>query len=174
MFKESPNPTTVAKLIEKTPAVLKTMLTELDDSLLSWKPADGEWCIKEVIGHLIDMDTLAFADRIQIILDNDTPDMASLDVDEIEAKREDFKRPLAELLLEFEQARETAVAFLMQLPPDQLQRTGVFPVERYFKASDFLYEWPYHDHDHLKQISDIIQASVWGQLSETMQRALRR
>ena len=173
MNSNTPNPKAVANLIKGTPAVLKMMLSELDDTLLSWRPAEGEWCIKEVIGHMIDMDTLAFADRIQIILDEDTPSMESLNVDEIEAKRQDDKRPLSELIESFTKERKQAVEYLNNLSAEHLHRTGTFPVNRHFKASDFLYEWPYHDQEHIKQICDIIQDFVWPNLSETMQKALR-
>jgi hypothetical protein len=148
------------------------MLTDVDDALLSWRPAPSEWCIKEVIGHLLEMDTLAFADRIRLILAEDTPAIPGLNVDKIAADRQDDQRPLSELLSAFERERETAVSFLNNLPADQLARTGTFPTNRHFRAADFLYEWPYHDHDHLKQISSIIQTAVWPNLSETMQTAL--
>lgn len=167
-----PNPKAVARLLQPMPEVLHTMLAALDDELLSWRPEPGEWCIKEVIGHLIEMDTLAFADRIRLILNEETPQIPGLDVDKIAAERRDDEQPFPHLLNEFRRERETAVTFLNQLPTDNLHRTGTFPTERHFRASDFLYEWPYHDHSHLKQISDIVQTAVWPNLSDTMQKAL--
>lgn len=169
-----PSPQAIAEILRATPAVLRTMLAHLDDELLSWRPAPNEWCIKEVIGHLIEMDTLAFGDRIRIILAEDNPEMQSMNVNTIAAARHDDKRPIEELLVAFEQERETAVSYILQLPVDQLGRIGTFPVNRAFKASDFLYEWPYHDHDHIKQISSIVQEHVWPHLSPTMQAALRK
>lgn len=171
--KSSPHPKVIAKRLQTTPAVLTAMLSGLDDDLLRWRPAPNEWCIKEVVGHLLEMDTLAFADRIRLILTEDVPEIPSLDVDQIAAEREDDKRPITELLTTFTQEREKAVEFLNQLSPEHLDRTGTFPVNRHFRASDFLYEWSYHDHEHIKQISDIMRASMWPHLSETMQKALK-
>ena len=168
-----PNPQAVAELIKFTPDVLTSMVAGLDDELLSWRPAQGEWCIKEVIGHLLEMDTKAFGDRIKLILAEDTPAIPGFNVDKIAADRHDDQRPINALLESFRVEREAAVAYLAQLPAEGLSRTGTFPTDRYFRASDFLYEWPYHDQEHIKQISDIIQASVWPNLSETMQKALR-
>lgn len=173
MTEMDPNPRAVANLLRGTPATLTAMLHGLDDGLLSWRPAPGEWCIKEVIGHLLEMDTLAFADRIRLILTEDKPEIPGIDVNRIAAKRHDDQRPLTELMAAFAQERETAVAFLTQLSSDQLTRTGTLPVERHFRAADFVYEWPYHDHAHLRQICGIIQATVWPHMSETMQTALR-
>ena len=172
MYDSAPNLKVVAQVLQTTPAVLATMLADLDDALLSWRPAPGEWCIKEVVGHLLEMDKLAFADRIRLILAEDEPTIPGVNVNKIAAERRDNERPLSELLAAFVRERETAVSFLNQLPADQLHRTGTFPTNRHFRASDFLYEWPYHDHDHIKQISDIIRAAFWPHLSETMQRAL--
>ncbi|MEM7112601.1 MAG: DinB family protein [Chloroflexota bacterium] len=167
-------PQAVAALLATTPTVVTNLCAGLDDALLSWRPAPNEWCIKEVIGHLLAMDTLAFGDRIRLILSEDTPAMPGVDEKQIAIERRDNERPISELLADFARERETAVSYLQQLPTDQLHRTGTFPVDRHFRASDFLYEWPYHDYDHIKQISDIIQDAAWPHLSETMQKALRR
>ena len=171
MNQSAPNPKAVAKLLQTTPDVLTAMLSHLDDALLSWRPAPNEWCIKEVVGHLLEMDTLAFADRIRLILAEDMPEIPWIDINQIAADRQDDKRPLLELIAAFRDERETAVSYLKQLPSENLSRIGSSN-ERHLRASDFLYEWPYHDYEHIKQISDIMQAFVWPQLSETMQNAL--
>lgn len=169
----APTPQDVAKILRQTPDVLAAIVANLDDELLSWRPAEDEWCIKEVVGHLIEMDTLAFADRIRLILTEDHPEIPSVNVNKIAAERRDCQRAIGDLLAEFRAERKTAVTFLNTLPPTNLSRTGNFLKYGTFRASDFLYEWPYHDHDHLKQISTNIQTAVWPHLSSTMQHVLK-
>ena len=46
----------VASLLRSTPSMLRTQLLLLNDEALSWRSAPDDWCIKEIIGHLIETD----------------------------------------------------------------------------------------------------------------------
>ena len=45
-------PREVARLIESAAAAIRAELAALPDDVLAWHPAPGEWCAKEVLGHL--------------------------------------------------------------------------------------------------------------------------
>ena len=55
-------------LLEKTPILLETMLRDLPETLLRWKPAPERWSIAEVLGHLVDLEEV-YADRTRRIVD---------------------------------------------------------------------------------------------------------
>src|SRR5271167_431016 len=59
-------------LIEKTPILLETMLRDLPEDLLRWKPSVDRWSIAEVLGHLADIE-MVYADRTRRIVAEDTP-----------------------------------------------------------------------------------------------------
>ena len=47
-------PEAVAQLLQSAGAMIRAELSVLPDSVLTFHPAPGEWCVKEVLGHLID------------------------------------------------------------------------------------------------------------------------
>ncbi|MGH7262755.1 MAG: hypothetical protein ACREH7_02365, partial [Candidatus Rokuibacteriota bacterium] len=76
-------PKHVAELLQVASTALRTEMAALREPLLSWHPASGEWCAKEVVGHLIEAEQRGFAGRIRIILSGDSPQLASWDQDQV-------------------------------------------------------------------------------------------
>lgn len=159
-------------MLQGTPAALEAMLAHLDDELLCWRPQPADWCIKDVVGHLIVTDQLAFADRIRLIVEGDTPEIPGIPVNQIAAQRNDAARPIGELLQEFQMGRTAVLPYLAHLTPSQLAKTGTYPKYGTFHAYDFFYEWPYHDQSHLQQIGDILKTYLLPHMSQTMRQAL--
>jgi DinB superfamily len=59
-------------LPEKTPVLVETMLRDLPNGLMHWRPAAERWAIAEVLGHLAELEGV-YADQTQRILTEDTP-----------------------------------------------------------------------------------------------------
>ena len=55
----------IAATLELLPSVVRTLLAPYDDAVLSAPPEPGEWCVRDVVGHLITCDTGAFRGRIE-------------------------------------------------------------------------------------------------------------
>ena len=53
----------IARLLESAAAAIRAEFAALPDDVLGWHPAPGEWCAKEVLGHLIESERRGFADR---------------------------------------------------------------------------------------------------------------
>src|SRR5712692_6174568 len=66
-------------LLEKTPILLETLLRDLPEELMRWKPAPERWCISEVIAHLADLEQV-YADRTRRIVTEDTPVIKKYDL----------------------------------------------------------------------------------------------
>ena len=49
-------PAEVARLLPATIAQLRAEVTAASDRVLAWHPGPGEWCVKDVLGHLIERD----------------------------------------------------------------------------------------------------------------------
>ncbi len=79
---------------------------------------------------------------------------------------------LDDLLAELRTERETSTAFLESLGPADLETTASYGTHGVFTAGDFVHEWPFHDHDHLQQILDILKQSYLPHMTETMRSAL--
>lgn len=160
----------IAKTLTETPAVLHALLGNLDDATLS-KKKDGDWSIKEVIGHLIEGDKGAFRERIAEIIagaEEITPVSPTAPLE----PRNDQGRSIEELLAELEQERVTSAEFILSLNRSDLSKESLFPKYGMFNAGDFVYEWPYHDHDHVQQILSILKSNYLPLMSDTMRNAL--
>ncbi len=161
----------IASTIESTPFVLRSLLAPFDDNALSERPAAREWCVREVIGHLIATDTGAFADRIGAIL-NGNPVIAPFDPWAAIDARDFTDGPLDDLLAEFESGRRRSVEFVRSLSGSDLTVTGRYGDHGNFTAADFVHEWPFHDQEHLRQILANLQQRYLPHLTDTMRSAL--
>lgn len=56
-------PMYAATLLGVTPVFLQTELSRIPVAALNWHPAAGEWCAKEVVGHLSESEQRGFAGR---------------------------------------------------------------------------------------------------------------
>jgi len=150
--------------LQGTPALLSTLLAGLPDRALACHPAAGKWCIKEVIGHLIEEDKRDFVGRIQMMLEQEEPALPLNDQEEVARLRHDCEKNLRALLDEFSAVRSSSVTFVTKLTQPQLDCSGVHPKIGRFRVAELLYEWIYHDLNHVKQIGTNIQRFLWDHL----------
>jgi hypothetical protein len=155
------SPTDVAQLLQSAGRTLRAELTSLPPALAAWHPQPGEWCAKEVLGHLIEAERRGFAGRIRIVLASDSPRLETWDQEEVARQRQDCGRAVDDLLAEFAQAREASVVLAAGLREADLARAGQHPTVGRLTVRDLLHEWVHHDRTHLGQILANVQAYVW-------------
>jgi hypothetical protein len=158
------DPKELAPLLEAGGRILESELKALPQALASWHPAPGEWCAKEVLGHLIEAERRGFAGRIRVILGGDRPALAAWDQVVVARERRDCGRELDGLLEEFAGMRRDSVDLVGGLSDDDLERGGDHPKVGHLRVRDLLHEWVHHDRNHLKQILANVQAFVWPAL----------
>lgn len=163
----------VAAVLRTTPHVLQALLLPLDDAVLRWRPAADEWCIKEVVGHLIETDRSAFRNRIRHMIEDADPVLSGLDIHSLVRNRRDAERPAFELLRELASQRVAMAELVTSLTPEALARTAPYPKHnKRFSVADFVYEWPFHDAAHTKQILDLIQLQLVPHMGPAMRAAV--
>lgn len=155
------SPKQAAALLRVTPAVFRAELGALPSAAVSWHPAPGEWCAKEVLGHLIEAEQRGFAGRIRVILAGNDPQLDIWDPPQVARDRRDCERDAAQLLAQFAALREASVALVAGLKDAALQRGSHHPKVGFLRVGDLLHEWIHHDRNHLKQILMNVQAFVW-------------
>lgn len=160
-MEHSPNLTQIAALIRATPEIIRRELQALGGEAACWHPAPGEWCVNEVIGHLIEADRHGFHGRIQTILTIERPQLQTWDITGIAARRQDCQRDGFELLDELAAMRAESAQLVTGLTPAQLRRSGDHPLVGELRVVDLIHEWVSHDCNHLKQILSNIQGWVW-------------
>ncbi|HEY8812660.1 MAG TPA: DinB family protein [Candidatus Dormibacteraeota bacterium] len=152
-------PKEVAARIDAVGTAIEAELGTLGEELASWHPAEGEWCVKEVLGHLINTERIGFAGRIDEILAADEPSLRATGREEPACARD-----LAEMLAEFREQRNRSVDRVARLQPVDLARGGVHERVGRLTVNDILHEWIHHDRAHLKQILGNVQAYVYPEM----------
>jgi hypothetical protein len=154
-------PGEVADLLESSGHAFAATLDALTPELASWRPAPGEWCINEVVGHVIEAERNGFAGRISVILGADEPDLPTWDRDKIIKERNDCAREPKELKRELAEVRLESVKLVRSLRPEQMPRGGLHPQVGRLSVDELLHEWVHHDGNHLRQALGNVQAYVW-------------
>src|SRR5215467_14611123 len=91
-------PRETAELLRGALATLQAESRALPAPVLTWHPADGEWCANEVLGHLIEAERRGFAGRIRILLESDNPQLDAWDQAAVARARRDCARDWPTLL----------------------------------------------------------------------------
>lgn len=158
-------PVEVAPLLRATLEILAAEIVALPDEALSWHPAPDEWCIKEVLGHLIEAERRGFAGRIREILASHEPSLEGWDPAAVARARRDCGKDVRTLLDELQRLRDASAALVESLSGADLGRAGVHPSVGRLRVADLLHEWVHHDRNHLKQALANVQAFVWPHLA---------
>src|SRR6185295_6156094 len=122
-------PPVVAALLHAASATIHAELSALPAPLHAFHLAPGEWCVKEVLGHLIESEQRGFAGRIRIILAagaraGEGLALEGWDQDAVARARDDCARDGAALADEFAKLRATSVSLVAGLAPADLSRGG--------------------------------------------------
>src|SRR3989441_12051448 len=94
-------PSEVARLLASAGEMVRAEFAAMTEAALVWHPAPGEWCAKEVVGHLIEAERRGFASRIRIILAGNDPALENWDQVEVARARRDCERAAGALAEEF-------------------------------------------------------------------------
>ena len=161
MNAEPLSPPAVAELLRSAAAMIHAELSALPAPVLAWHPAPGEWCAKEVLGHLIETEQRGFAGRIRIILKGDSPRLEGWDQEAVARDRKDCDRDWASLWGEFSRLRTESVPLVAGLRPVDLPRGGQHPKVGVLTVADLLHEWVHHDRNHIRQTLANVQSFAW-------------
>ena len=160
------SPRQVATYLESTRALVESELRALGDDA-GWHQAEGEWCAKAVVGHLIEAEKRGFAGRIRIILAHDGTQLQSWDQDEVEKARGDCGRVADSLWMEFMGVRHDSVALVRSLGAGDLDRKGIHPKVGELRVRWLLQEWIHHDRNHTKQLLAVAQERAWPHMGNS-------
>jgi hypothetical protein len=138
-----------------TPEALQQVLSRAGPALRE-SPADGEWSVIQVAGHIADAELVAAA-RYRWILAHDAPDLLGYDQDLwVDRLRHQEDEPEALLAL-FTALRNANLALWERTPPADRPRYGVH-AERGPESYDVLFRMlAGHDRFHLEQAEETLR-----------------
>jgi rubrerythrin/uncharacterized damage-inducible protein DinB len=118
-------PAEILSILAKIPAQVEELMGGVDDPLLSSKPSQEEWCVKEIVGHIIEVDRL-FLKRAQTIME--TQGLPALPRTAPPWKLHEDKGyenwKAAELISQLKEDRDATLAFLSDLKDEDWTRSG--------------------------------------------------
>jgi hypothetical protein len=157
-------PDEIADLLDTSGHAFTGLLQALPREAAAWRPAEGEWCVSECVGHVIESEKRGFAGRIRILLGAENPSLESWDQGVVAQERHDCERKPDELRAEFEPLRRASIELVRSLRPEQLTRPGSHPEVGPLTVGEILHEWVHHDGNHLRQALANVQAYVWSRM----------
>jgi hypothetical protein len=141
-------------LLEKTPKILETLLSEVAEETYIWKPAPERWSISEVLAHLVETEGV-YSRRAERFLGEESPALESWDPAKSPAA--DGRRG-DDYLVGFAEARSGSVALLSMMPPTAGERSAQHPDLGSVTFTEFLHNWASHDMGHIRQIVELCRA----------------
>jgi len=166
-------------VLERTPKVLMTLLDELPEDWTRVDEGPDTWSPREVVAHLIHGDRTDWIPRARIILKQES--YRRFDPFDRFAELKS-KRPLKDLLEEFDQLRSGNVATLRgwNLKEKDMELTGEHPEFGAVTMRQLLATWVVHDLSHIAQITRTMARAYtnavgpWTAYFRVLQRDVRQ
>lgn len=143
-------------VLERTPAVLRTLLAGLGDEWTRGNEGGDSWSPFNVVGHLIDGERTDWIPRARIILGREARPFEPFDrFHHLEATRD---QSLNELLDTFARLRTENLEIVRQwkLGDDQLALRGTHPALGPVTLRQLLATWVAHDLGHIGQVARVM------------------
>ncbi len=99
-------------------------LSGLDDEKAGYRYAEGKWSVKEVVGHLNDVERV-FGYRTMVFARGDESPLPSMEQDDFVAGANFDDRALDDLLEEFTHLRKANIALFRSIDSEVEMRTGM-------------------------------------------------
>jgi uncharacterized damage-inducible protein DinB len=147
----------IAALEEAHPTLVRLTST-LPDAALDFRPAPGEWTIREILAHLVDDEMYVMRTRLERMIKEDRPHLAPHDEQRWYATRNTVRDGLAELLADFGLQRAASLGIVTMLRDSDWAHEGYQPEYGLFTAEAWLTHWVAHDTTHIGQIERILDA----------------
>jgi hypothetical protein len=148
-------PATVAGIVAEPQARLLGILEPLDESVTTRKPAPDEWCVRELLRHVIDAEngTASVIERLAA----GTP--TSVDRRAAGAKKADGGATYAQMLDELRAANKRLQGVLAALPAEpNMDLTAPHPFFGELNCIEWAAFQKVHDEDHIQHTNKILAA----------------
>jgi hypothetical protein len=142
-------------VLERTPGVLRALLTGLPDEWTRQNEGPETWSPREVVGHLIEGERTDWIPRARIVLAQGPSTKFEAFDRWAHQRARNASAPLEELIEVFTRLRAENLTTLRdwRLTPAQLELSGIHPEFGSVTLKQHLSTWVAHDLGHLLQIA---------------------
>jgi uncharacterized damage-inducible protein DinB len=144
----------LAAILAATPGRITALAAGLDAAALRARPREGEWCLTEVMAHLVDLERALFLPRLRRLATEERPAFDAFDPEVWARERDHRAREFAADLGAFTRARAETLAFLERLPPGATERRGLSGHFGPVTLAQYATHVADHDLEHLGQMRD--------------------
>lgn len=157
-----PTPTTDALIaaLERAPDIVIPLVRQADRTILTRRPAPGEWSIHENAVHLAEVHPLFFR-RLDLMLAEDDPEIRSYDPGRDDPEDALLKVDLEDAMRRFAADRAGIVARLKTLTPAQWHRTARHDEYNAYSIFIMFRHLALHDFDHAYRIEELLLRKDW-------------
>jgi uncharacterized damage-inducible protein DinB len=142
----------VLELLQRQATDTAALVGKLTDRDADFRYADGKWSIKEVIGHVTDVERI-FVYRALCFARGEPGALPGFEEDEYVARAKFAGRPLGDLVAEFMHVRAATVSFFAGLDAEELTRRGTANNNPYsVRALAFIIAG--HERHHVKILAE--------------------
>lgn len=148
------NPMEVLALLAQNAEDLSRLVEGLSEEAASKTVANSDWSIRDHIAHFSDTQDMLDT-RIELMLQNDNPDLTALAVFELATDEDRHPSTMAAILASFREKRARCVDRLQSLPLKDLWRSGRHPE---FGQITILRQAAYlafHEQTHLPEVESL-------------------
>lgn len=145
------------KLQAAAPAKLAQLLKRASPAKARKRPAPGKWSIAEIVAHLADTE-LVIGCRLRMVLGAPGISLQPFDQDAWAAAMSYGKRDAKKSFAQYRGFRESNVALLKLLTPEQWKQSGMHPERGEQTIETIARMTAGHDLNHFSQIERILSA----------------
>jgi DinB superfamily len=158
-------------LLEATPAILRGLMSELDEGDARWKPTADRFSVAEVLAHLSHSESHCYRMRLDRFMTESRPEFES---DDAQMYLDLYRDADPEVAFDhFEDQRETNIEFLRDLPDSAGKRVALHREFGEITLAQMLNEWALHDLGHIRQVAELVRARKYLAAAGPMGTAYR-
>jgi hypothetical protein len=153
------------EILERTPVVLKTLLTGLSDDWIINNEGPETFSPYDVVGHLIHGEKTDWRERATMILEHGIS-KTFIPYDRFAQYKESKGKTLKQLLNEFEELRKENMKWFraLSLSEIELDKQGMHPVLGQVTLRQLLSTWVIHDLTHIAQATRVMAKQYKGEM----------
>ena len=140
--------------LNESHVILSGLIMELPDAVLNLRRAAGHWTIAEHGAHLAEVQPM-LAQRVERILNEDTPEFVPFIPDENDDTAPPDIPPVREVLASFKEGRDRIVQLLGQAGPEDWKRMAVHPEYDQYGLLILARHILMHDHWHMYRMEEL-------------------
>ncbi len=135
--------------------VFEKLLSKKPKATYLWKPSKEQWCVLEIVCHLLDEEREDFKSRIRHLFEHPNTPPPAFDQVAWVTERKYVEQNYEEKLYEFLDERDKSIIWLQSLENPAWMNAYKHPKLGKVTAECFLANWLAHDYLHIRQVDRI-------------------